>query len=100
MANLGIARMLLDTDALTLQLDEMITISTEKKTNKSVRQNSDDLRRARELQIGFHSGIRDCSVVFAEIPQGSQHSRSAFGFGMAVCLLASCPVPLIEVQPE
>jgi Holliday junction resolvasome RuvABC endonuclease subunit len=100
MANLGIARMTLDLDNLDLSLEDLSLITTEKQTGKMVRQNSDDLRRARELHAGLHDGLKDCIVAFAEIPSGAQHARSAYGFGMAVGILASATIPLIEVMPR
>lgn len=101
MAHFGIARMQLDLDSLTLSLERVRTISTEKLAGKKkvVRQNSDDLRRAGELFTGFQEEIQGCTVAFAEIPSGAQHARSAYGFGMAVGILASCPIPIIQVMP-
>jgi Holliday junction resolvasome RuvABC endonuclease subunit len=99
LANMGIARMQLDIDTMVLGLDGIQLVTTEKRTSKQVRQNSDDLRRARELHDAFHAALEGCVVAFAEIPQGSQHARSAFAFGVAIGVLASCRIPLIEVQP-
>jgi Holliday junction resolvasome RuvABC endonuclease subunit len=102
MANTGIARMKMDLETFQLSLDEIILISTDKRADKKkqIRQNSDDLRRGRELFSLLHKAVAGCSVCFAEVPSGAQHARSAFGFGMAVMALASIPVPLIEIQPE
>jgi hypothetical protein len=101
MANFAIARMHLDLDTLGLSLERVRTISTKKMAGKGkvVRQNSDDLRRARELHEAFHEEIRGCTIAFAEIPSGAQHARSALGFGVALGVLASCPIPIIEVMP-
>jgi Holliday junction resolvasome RuvABC endonuclease subunit len=101
LANFGIARMWLDLDTLSLSLDRFRTIVTEKRAGKgkAIRQNSDDLRRARELHDGLHEELKDCVVAFGEIPSGAQHARSAFGFGVAVGVLASCKIPLFEVMP-
>jgi hypothetical protein len=100
-ANCGIARMLLDLDTLGLSLERVRTITTEKLAgkHKTVRQNSDDLRRAKELHDAFHEEIKGCALVFAEIPSGAQHARSAFGFGAAIGILASCPLQIIQVMP-
>lgn len=101
LANFGIARLWLDLDTMELSLDRFRTIVTEKRAGKGkvIRQNSDDLRRARELHDGLHQELKGCTVVFAEIPSGAQHARSAFGFGVAVGVLASCQVPLFQVMP-
>ncbi|MCA1379490.1 hypothetical protein I6F34_01475 [Bradyrhizobium sp. BRP05] len=100
-ANFGIARMWLDLDTLALTLDRFRTISTEKLAGKKkqIRQNSDDLRRARELFAGMHEELADCRFCFAEIPSGAQHARSSYGFGVAVGVLASCKIPMFEVMP-
>jgi len=100
-ANFGIARMQLDLETLGLSLESVRTITTEKLSgkNKVVRQNSDDLRRSQELHDGFHEEIKGCVVAFAEIPSGAQHARSALGFGAAIGILASCPIPIIQVMP-
>ncbi|SDK45201.1 hypothetical protein [Bradyrhizobium ottawaense] len=99
LANWGMAKMLLDTDTLALELVEIHTIVTEPRKGKTVRQNSDDLRRARELHDGFQAWMTDCTLGFVEVPSGSQHQRSSLGFGVAIGVLASSPVNLIEVMP-
>jgi Holliday junction resolvasome RuvABC endonuclease subunit len=98
LANIGVAKMLLDLETMELDLEEIALVSTEKRTTKSVRQNSDDLRRCRELHEAVHMLIIDREFVFAEVPSGSQHARSAFGFGAATMLLSSIKQPLFEVQ--
>lgn len=100
-SNLGIARMWLDLDTMALSLHRFRTISTEKRASKSkmIRQNSDDLRRATELHKGLHEELEGCTVAFGEIPSGAQHARSALGFGIAIGVLASCSIPLLQVMP-
>ncbi|WP_316207499.1 hypothetical protein [Bradyrhizobium sp. SZCCHNR3118] len=102
-ANFGIARMRLDLDTLELSAERIRTLITrplDKAARKVIRKNSDDLRRAKELHEGFNEMIDGCVVAFGEIPSGQQHARSALGFGVALGVLASCPVPIIEVQPS
>lgn len=93
------SKMLLDCDTMTLQLEDITTVRTEPRKGKTVRQNSDDLRSAQELVAGFHAWMKDCVIGFCEVPSGSQHSRSCMGFGIAIGVLASSPVQLIEVMP-
>lgn len=93
------SKMLLDCDAMTLQLEGITTIVTESRKGKTVRQNSDDLRCAQELLAGFHAWVKDCTIGFVEVPSGSQRARAAMGFGIAIGVLASSPVQLIEVMP-
>jgi hypothetical protein len=99
-ANFGIARMHLDLDTLSMALVRFRTISTEAtKQKKVIRKNSDDLRRAAELHDAMHEEMAGCTLAFAEIPSGAQHARAAFGFGVAVGVLASCKIPLLQVMP-
>jgi Holliday junction resolvasome RuvABC endonuclease subunit len=94
--------MRLDLDSLELSLERVRTLVTrpvDKKTRKVVRKNSDDLRRARQLHDGFHEELKDCVVAFGEIPTGTQGARAALGFGVALGVLASCKIPIIEVMP-
>lgn len=97
--NFGIARLSLDLDSLDLTVEDLILLQTENQAGKTVRKNSDDLRRAIELRRDFIAHTADCAVCFAEIPSGAQSARAAFSFGIAVGVLASAPVPLIQVQP-
>ena len=93
--------MLLDRDTLELKLERIRTIETEPQrgSKKVVRQNSDDFRRAKVLHEAFQEELKDCVIGFVEVPSGSQHSRSALGFGISIGILASSPVELIEVMP-
>lgn len=106
MKNMGIARAsLLLVPAVSgykvhcIRVDSLELIQTEKLKTKVVRQNSDDLRRAIELNRALIP-LNDCRVVFAEIPTGAQSARAAFSFGMAVGTIASILAPVIQVQPS
>jgi Holliday junction resolvasome RuvABC endonuclease subunit len=100
LANWGMAKMLLNTDTLALELEAIHTITTEPRgKNKIVRQNSHDLQRAGELYEGFQAWMKDCVIGFSEVPSGSQRARAALGFGVAIGVLASAPVQMIEVMP-
>jgi hypothetical protein len=100
-AAFGISRMWLDLNTLEFTLDRFRTVWTEKLAGKKkvVRQNSDDLRRATELHDALHEELDGCMVAFGEIPSGSQRARAAFAFGVAVGVLASVKIPLIQVMP-
>lgn len=97
--NMGICLMRLDIHTLKLELLDLRLIETERLSSKTVRQNSDDLRRAQELVKGLHASLTDVVVAFAEIPTGAQSARAALSFGVAIGVLASSPVPIIQVQP-
>lgn len=76
-------------------------VHTEKQsTKKNVRQNSDDLRRAREVTFGFHKHARAAKLVFVEVPHGSQSSRASLSAGVCVGVLAGSPRQIIEVSAE
>jgi len=99
LANFGVAELHLDTETLKLSVRSLTLIETEKRTGKTVRQNSDDLRRCKEIVQRYHFLINKCTVAFAEIPTGAQSARAMYAFGASVGMLASCPIPLIQVQP-
>lgn len=100
-AAFGIARLWLDLKTLEFEFDRFRTVWTDKRAGKGkvVRQNSDDLRRATELHDALHEELKGCTVAFGEIPSGSQRARAAFAFGVAVGVLASVKIPLIQVMP-
>jgi hypothetical protein len=66
---------------MALSLERFRTIQTEPQrgSRKVVRQNSDYLRRAKELHTAFQEELEGCVIGFVEVPSGSQHSRSALG---------------------
>lgn len=98
--NFGIAKAFVDLDTLEVEIDSLKLIQTERKVSKQVRQNSDDLRRATEISDEYRRYVKDCTVVFAEIPTGGQSADAVKSFGISIGLLAACPVPLIQVQPS
>jgi len=99
LSHFGMAKLVFDVDSATFDVKALQLIDTEKMKSKTVRQNSDDLRRSREIVKAFHAFVADCSLVFAEIPTGAQSARAALAFGVAIGILAACPKPLIQVQP-
>jgi Holliday junction resolvasome RuvABC endonuclease subunit len=96
----GIAIMDYDTITGTLGTPELRLIVTEpQKGKKVVRQNSDDVRRVREIIAGVHAACDGALFAVSEVPTGSQSSRSAFAFGMVIGVLAGLPIPMIQVNP-
>jgi len=89
----------LNIETMTFDVIAFKLVETDKQTSKQVRQNSDDLRRSRQIYKAFQEFVADCSIVFAEIPSGAQSARAALAFGVSVGLVASCPKPVIQVQP-
>lgn len=77
----------------------LIETSSDNKNKKSVRKNSDDLRRATEIYEGMTDFLTGVDIAFVEIPIGSQTSRAMTSYGICIGLLASAKVPLIQVTP-
>jgi Holliday junction resolvasome RuvABC endonuclease subunit len=100
LTHFGVARLLLRLETLEFAVESLTTIVTEKDKSKQVRRNSDDLKRCKQIIGVYHELVRPCRIVFAEIPVGAQSARAAFAFGAATALVASSPVPVIQVQPE
>jgi hypothetical protein len=66
---------------------------------KAVRKSSTELRRAKELHTALQAQCQGVQIAFAEVPSGSQSAAAARALGIAVGVLSSCPVPIIEVSP-
>lgn len=103
LSNFGIVGVSLDIDTLQLAVEKMDLVQTDpekdKKLKKVVRKNSEDLERGRVLHEGLHSNANGFQLAIAEVPVGSQSSRAMASYGVCIGILASCPVPLIQVTP-
>jgi hypothetical protein len=101
-ANFGMARAEIDIDVamnMYVNVTDLKLITTEGLNKKTVRKSSDDLRRAREILEPLKTFcLNFVGVAFAEVPSGSQQARSSWGLGISVGVLASCPVPVIQVS--
>lgn len=99
-ANMGLARVKIEATPASVRIrcDEIHLVSTKSQDRKEVRKSSDDLRRARELLARLESFCIGQQVAFAEVPSGSQNAAAARLLGVAVGVLASCPIPVIEVS--
>lgn len=88
-----------DLDLTTLELDvvAMHLIKTEKQASKGYRVSSDNLRRAREINTALEQYYPEAELIFSEIPQGSQSAKACTALGIAVGIVASGPLPIIEV---
>jgi len=76
----------------------LVQTKGESKT-KQVRKSSDDLRRAQELYRAMTEQTKGISLAFAEIPSGAQSAAAAKALGIALGVMACCPVALIQVSP-
>ena len=78
---------------------ELAQSQSDKKTQKVVRKNSDDLQRAKTLHDALHSFIADVDLVMVEVPVGSQSARSMASYGICIGILSSIHKPMIQVTP-
>lgn len=102
MRNTGIA--LADYDLTTGEwaVTKVALVQTTHQVTKTVRQNSDDYRSAREMIRGVDKILVDNDVkfVFAELPSGGQDARAHFAFGITIAIMAGLTPPLIQVTPS
>lgn len=91
-------------DTVTRKIERLIEfglIETALTKVKSVRRSSDDVARSRLIATKLNERIcvHGVKVGAAEVPSGAQSARAALSFGIAIGILASLPIPLIEVSP-
>lgn len=98
--NFGFAQATLDVHTLEYKIDNLILVESENEAGKTVRKNSDDLRRAGLLFRGLANACKGAAFAIAEVPVGSQSARAMASYGMCVGVLAACPIPLIQVMPH
>lgn len=72
-----------------LVIDNLLLVETAKESGKTVRQNSDDLRRGNEIAGMMHFWLRDKQVAFAEIPSGAQSAAAAKALGISTGILST-----------
>lgn len=101
LCNFGIVNAILDTETLKFEITSMALVESadNAKKQKTVRKNSDDLRRAQLLHDGFQKAVQGASFAFVEVPVGSQSSRAMASYGVCIGVLASCPIAMIQVTP-
>lgn len=75
-------------------------VSTEGQDKKVVRKSSNDLRRAQELVQAIKEQCTGADFAFVEVPSGSLSAAAARALGIAVGVIASCPIPIIEVSQQ
>lgn len=83
-----------------VSIDNLYLSKTEDERGKTVRRNSDDLRRAKEHVKTLKQLSEGVTVAFAEVPVGSQSARAMASYGVCIGVLASCPIGLFEVTPS
>ncbi len=89
MSNFGLAVGTLDLETDELEIHGLTLVETKAGSNKkTVRVNSDDLRRASEIWRVAKPIIDKANMVFCELPVGSQNSRSQTSYGICIGVLA------------
>src|SRR5262249_39983224 len=100
LTNLGQVIATVDTESgKIVRLDNLLLTSTDGEAGKTVRKNSDDLRRAKILTRSLRVMSQQCQLACVEMPVGSQSARSMASDGICVGVMSACPVPLIQVTP-
>jgi Holliday junction resolvasome RuvABC endonuclease subunit len=102
-ANMGFARVRITGSSLqTLQVQCLglsLTQTEGDGKRRVVRKSSEELLRARQLHAAMHEACRGATFAFVEVPSGSQSAAAARSLGIAVGVLAGCPIAIIEVSP-
>lgn len=101
MSNWGICKATLDVATMQFSVDDLILIETESESKKGVIKQSDDLRRAKIVQDGMIAACEGASFAIGEIPfcNPAGYAGANFNSGLVTGVLASCPLPLIQVFP-
>lgn len=102
MSNWGVCKATLDVNTMEWTVDDLILIETESESKKGVIKQSDDLRRAKIVQAGMIEACEDASFAISEIPfcNPAGYAGANFNSGLVTGVLASCPIPLIQVFPS
>ncbi len=101
-SNWGICHAVVDADTMNFTVDDFNLIQTESEVKKGVRKDSDDIRRAQEVRDGMLLACAGKSIAISEIPfmNPGGYASANFNSGLVTGVLASCPIPLIQVFPS
>jgi len=100
--NWGLAKGHYDTETKKLTVHTLDLINPDFATGKTVRQNSKDLERARQLAFKAALASQDVQCVFVEVPVGSQSARAMASYGICVGVLGALRaqgIQFFEVTP-
>jgi Holliday junction resolvasome RuvABC endonuclease subunit len=100
LSNVGFA-LLTVSDSGSLWCEDIDLVQTENEKGKTVRQNSDDLRRAVMSYERIKKHAEWADLIAAEIPVGTQSARGAMSNGISLGLMAAISTykPVIQVTP-
>lgn len=101
-SNWGIAKATVNIDTLDFTIDDLLLQKTESEVKKGVRKDSDDLRRAQEVRAAMLLACHGHAIAISEIPfmNPGSYASANFNSGLVTGVLASCPIPLIQVFPR
>ena len=98
--NWGTAWDTINTETLEIKILKLHLTTTSPEKKAKVRKSSDRLLRAQILSNHLKEACVKQQVIFSEIPTGSQSAVAAMGLGIAVGVLSSAPIPVIQVTPN
>lgn len=97
LSNWGIVVANLDLESLDFEIEKMLLVETKPGKNKRVRKNSDDLERAQAICDAISEQLEDVSMVFVEVPHGSQSARAMASYGICIGILSAIDIPMIQL---
>lgn len=102
MTSWGICEGLVNLKTVEIEEVKLTLVKTESEKSKGVRKDSDDLRRARVVHKGMLEACKGAGVLISEIPftDPRGYASANFNSGIVTGVLASCPIPLIQVFPQ
>ena len=102
MRNTGIALGTYYVGERAYNVGQVHLVQTFRNTDKKIRASAKDYEACREMFLNMH-GILDSwspSIVFAEMPTGSQSASGMKSYGISLMLLGTIKVPVIQVTPQ
>lgn len=102
LSNWGLASGHYDTETKKVSIHTLDVINPKFSTGKTVRQNSKDLERARQLAFKAALACKNAQCVFVEVPVGSQSARAMASYGICVGVLGALRaqgIPFFEITP-
>ena len=99
MNNFGMVLADYDLDSGELSNVQLLLSSPDTVEGKQVRQNSKDITKAKQHWNAVNRFIPKDTIVFVEVPVGSQTARAMASYGICVGILSCLPHTLIQVTP-
>lgn len=102
MRNCGLAFGTYDVGQSTYQVGSIHLIQTFPSKEKGVRKSSLDYQSGKSMYIKLQNYLREYepTIMFAEMPTGSQSANGMKSYGMTLQLLGTIGCPVIQVSPQ